>query len=498
MRIKKAMINFAEGCLSMSVFSEKLNSFITNANIKITDLSRLSGVERTYTQKMITGERTPTDRAVLDQLSDALMLTPIERRVLNEAYEVHKMGEATYYRRVMVKRMIEDSESCCNQQLLPPPSPTRPVQHPEVSAVQGKSSVHDTLQLFLAEELSLENPHLMAVLQPESSAAVFLQPYCRMKQELHLEHIIRFDNELQYQKENKYNLQCMRALLPFLLSPCNYFGWFYYDSVVSQMSCHTVFPWFILGEKAVICLSQDGEKAVLLTNKEAIALYQRIFDEIREECRPLLAIQNSKIYQFWDYNRWETARPEMSYSLQYEPCWGFFYTMDMVEKQLHTHLPNRNQILLFFNGRQKQISLLDGTRKNTSFFTAEGMENFLRTGRISELPEDLYDPLPRAFRIELLRRMIHCAQKGHYIPYLIRSKRFRLPKTLNFFISDEQHLSCSCLHPYHGLISVVMHEKSLVYSICDFLEYLQETGLVYTREETNAYLQQKLKELYES
>ena len=485
----------------MSIFSEKLNYFINNSNIKIAELSRLSGVERSYIQKMITGERMPKKNGAptLEHLADALMLTPAERRTLTEAYKISQMGEATYYRRVMVKRIIEDCESYYNQQLLPPPAlSAQSVQRPEVYSVQGKASVQNMIQLFLMEEICLEKPHLMAVLQPESDAAELVQPYCRMKRELCFEHIVCFDNELQYQKDNQYNLQCIRTLLPFLLSPCLYSGWFYYDSVASHMSRHAVFPWFVLGQKSVLCLSQDGEKAMQIFQPDTLTVYQRIFDEIRAQCRPIFAIQNNQITQFWDYNRWLPAHPDMSYSLQASPCWGFFYTMDIVEKQLSPNLPNREQILLFFNGHQKQISLLNGKRKNTSFFTAEGLESFLQTGRIDELPDEIYEPLPKAFRKELLRRMMDCIQKGYYIPYLIHSDKFRMPHALNFFISDQQHLSCSCLHPHHGPISVVIHEKSLVYSICDFLEYLPETGLVYTREETTAYLQKKLKELYES
>ena len=242
----------------MSIFSEKLNYFINNSNIKIAELSRLSGVERSYIQKMITGERMPKKNGAptLEHLADALMLTPAERRTLTEAYKISQMGEATYYRRVMVKRIIEDCESYYNQQLLPHPAlSAQSVQRPEVYSVQGKASVQNMIQLFLMEEICLEKPHLMAVLQPESDAAELVQPYCRMKRELCFEHIVCFDNELQYQKDNQYNLQCIRTLLPFLLSPCLYSGWFYYDSVASHMSRHAVFPWFVLVHLSVLCLS---------------------------------------------------------------------------------------------------------------------------------------------------------------------------------------------------------------------------------------------------
>ncbi len=49
----------------MSVFSEKLQECITRSNIKIASLSKISGVERSYIQKMLTGERIPGDPEVL-------------------------------------------------------------------------------------------------------------------------------------------------------------------------------------------------------------------------------------------------------------------------------------------------------------------------------------------------------------------------------------------------------------------------------------------------
>ena len=130
--------------------------------------------------------------------------------------------------------------------------------------------------------------------------------------------------------------------------------------------------------------------------------------------------------------------------------------------------------------------------------TEEGLDRILQTGRIQELPSELYSPLPKAYRVELLRRMIFCIHKGWYFPHLIKPQKFRCPRNLMFFVSDNQHLSCGCLHPVYGSISVTLHEKSIVYSICDFLEFLQETALIDSVEETEAILTQKLKELTES
>ena len=39
----------------MSIFSQKLCGYVENASMKVTTLSRLSGVERSYIQKMLSG-----------------------------------------------------------------------------------------------------------------------------------------------------------------------------------------------------------------------------------------------------------------------------------------------------------------------------------------------------------------------------------------------------------------------------------------------------------
>lgn len=159
----------------MSVFSEKLQEYIQKSNMKIAALSKLSGVERSFIQKMLTGERIPGDPAVLQQLSEVLMLTPSQHRILSEAYAISKMGEPTYYRRVLVKCLIEESGSFIQQ----PPvlrshfSPPG-FQRPDVLPLTGKAAVADTLRLLIEEELGTEAPCIKAVLQPECT----LRTYC--------------------------------------------------------------------------------------------------------------------------------------------------------------------------------------------------------------------------------------------------------------------------------------------------------------------------------
>lgn len=137
----------------MSLYSDKLQSFISAARISVAQLSRTSGVERSYIQKMLSSERIPGDVTVLDRLSDALMLTPTEKKQLREAYYISKMGEEVYYRRIQVKRIVEDADSYFQEPdffAAPQTSLSHMESHSNlpVQIIQGKASVIDWASLF--------------------------------------------------------------------------------------------------------------------------------------------------------------------------------------------------------------------------------------------------------------------------------------------------------------------------------------------------------------
>ena len=377
----------------MSVFSEKLYTLFSRSNMTVTALAKLSGVERSYLQKLLSGTRKPKPEVVV-RLADALMLPPEERHNLMKSFSITQMGEAVYYRRLLVKRLIEDTESYARKTHVnygtPPPVPEsiEPVQ-----AFQGKASVTDTLHLFLARELAGESPSLCALIQPDCEAASILRSYCWARQNLTVEHIICFDSGLPYQKENHHNLTCMRALIPFLLGSCRYSGWFYYD-ITEPPNRIRVLPWFILGRSSVLAISQDNEKAILYSDPRILELYQRIFREIQNECRPLFEVENLLPEQFWNSTRWPSNYEKLAYSLQYDPCWGMFYTMDMVNHLLRQDIPNREQILFFFSQRQKQISLLEGEKTAFPFSPKKGWTIFSGLAVSARFPKSCMSPFP--------------------------------------------------------------------------------------------------------
>ena len=98
----------------MNPFQKLLNEYIDAKDITIYALAKISGIERSFVQKIKNGSRIPTDENIVHTLSQALMLTPSETMELLKAYRITKMGEENYYRREQVKNTIT---SFCDTQI---------------------------------------------------------------------------------------------------------------------------------------------------------------------------------------------------------------------------------------------------------------------------------------------------------------------------------------------------------------------------------------------
>ena len=472
----------------MSVFSEKLNEYITASNIKISALAKLSGVERSYIQKMISGDRIPTSEEVIQQISQTLMLSPNQHRILNEAYSITKMGEAVYYRRVLVKRLIEEIGTAAAPCEPAEPNSGDSAAIPEntVLPIQSRPALTHAFRQFLLQSAANQDKEICLLFQPQNETlADELLLFCRQNPEIRVEHIICFDSELQYQKENRYNLDCIRRVFPLLLSAAEYIPWFHYDSLHSRMGDSSVFPCFALAGNRVLNFSASADCGILYNRPDIAPLFRSIFQNIRDVCQPLLdnrTVSDGKT--FWDSYLSGTIQPGVTYYLQYQPCLALFCSMDMVRRQILPDLPGKEEILNFFDKRLQKITLMRGDRQNISFFTEEGLWEFLHTGLVSELPEGIYHPLPRAFRAELLRRMLSCADKGIYKPFFIKTAKFKISHELSAGVEEFQQVRFTLSHPTRGLMSLRLQEKSVAFSFRDFMEYLQDTGLIYPREES--------------
>ena len=80
----------------MSKFSEFLESCVHNISYNITQLAKLSGVNRTHLQKILIGERFLNNEELFDRLLSNLHLSWEKEQELRRLYRIEQIGEKRY------------------------------------------------------------------------------------------------------------------------------------------------------------------------------------------------------------------------------------------------------------------------------------------------------------------------------------------------------------------------------------------------------------------
>lgn len=474
-------------------FSEKLNRLIQSRKITVYALAAQSGINRTLIQKMIKGERIPAKRGVVEALAATLMLTPRERSELLESYAAAKVGPDVYERRKAVLDFYNNlppapARNTAFSEAVPPPRMEKSGE-----TIYGRAEVLNRLTAVLEAEAMREHGRIRMLAQPEFTDLFhFLTVLCMRRKNLTLDHIVCMENS-QGERNALYNLQCLRAMVPLLVSGCTYRPRGYYDSIGGHYGSTSVLPYLILTDRSVMRISYDAGCAVISDQPEYLRLYHTIFDSISEQAVPLSTTFQSLSQEIDFINRQSPAAGDMDCDFSAEPCLLLFLPGDMMRRYLDPGLaadPQQMGTVLkyfgtpFFQNRLRSLGSV--------YFSAEGMEHFLATGRLSEVPPELYRPLNTKDRFRLLRILYGAALNGTYRPMLANAQKLRIPPCFSTYTFRGKNIIFMYGSPGREQTVFSFSEESIVTTIQDFMDCLPESGLVRTREETLDYLRKLL------
>ena len=92
----------------MSVFSDMLQNYVHEKNVKVSALASYCGMERSTFYKFIVGKREPGSVELVEKIAHFIKLTPLETQQLREAWKMARIGEITYYTRKSVEHFLSD------------------------------------------------------------------------------------------------------------------------------------------------------------------------------------------------------------------------------------------------------------------------------------------------------------------------------------------------------------------------------------------------------
>lgn len=485
----------------MNDFAKALRNYVRKLNIKIQNLSTVSGVDRTLIQKMMKGERVPADPIVVERLINVMMLTPSQAEEFRNLYHIARIGKSIYTRHLLVKQLFESFGEYRNYNS---PLVKTEYLHQFLEAsdnliLSDSHEVNHIVKTVLEAESMNPNGSIKLIVQPEYTFLIELIAILGDNNpSLNFEHIFFLQKSILEEDENKYNLNCIQNIVPLIVSCCEYSPRIYYEDITAHVTNTSILPFMILTEDRVISISSDFTYGIVYQNPSAHRLFTKIFDSILLKTTPLLQkfINPMEYYNY--YSSMETGNDTnegilgFRYSMFSQPCLMFFLTEQLANKYVMDFPLKKELVDLVTYRSTAYMSMLKQGHEFASIFSLAGLEEFFNTGRILEIPEDFYSPVEQEDCLFLLKQLYEYSLHGSYNIYLVNTDKFRVSQNLIISAISKSTISFIYVHPKRGMIHFTLNEKSISHSIFSFLEYMTGSDMIYSKAQTLSVLKRKI------
>lgn len=479
----------------MSSFAQKLKYYVDKSGQTIYSVSVTSGVERTMVHKMIKGDRIPSNKDIVLAIARTLLLSPSDTDELITAYEISLRGEAAYYQLQYVQKLLLN---CAKPSLLkigstPPKISSKNITHmisqqeitPQI--ITEKPHVNQLVRTLLELELQKPNGHIYLIAQPD-----YHYLYETLASLTSFATGAKIDNIICFDKANDdddcYNLRCLEKLMPTLLSCPIFEAHCYYDHVDSLFNEWSLLPYMLLTSEYSLCFSSDAGQALFFDSLEVNKFMKQFFYKklacTSPICHSLTTSFSNYLENVIMSGNASDLAPQI-HTILYQPCLTPFIDDDIIASHLNVEYFSEDML--------KRITTHFAVVKRTiinSCFTREGLEQFLKTGRITEIPDMFYQPLNVESRRRVFKNMLHAIETGFLVPRIINTTKLNLPAALNVEALSPTRIILYLRLENDTTFSLTLNEPSLMHAFYGFMEYIQNSRLVYSQKETIDILQE--------
>lgn len=473
----------------MTIFADTLRKYLESKNTTIYNIAKTSGVDRTLIQHMKTGKRLPANASVIYAIAKALMLNLCETEELIRAYDITHMGEDNYFRREHVSKIISSfyDMNTASKLVLPKVSQDTLEMNEPLKEIVGHSNINRIVKAIIETETNKKGGHVKIMVQPEYTYIYdCLTSIDFNSNNTNVEAIIVFDKN-EGHKSTIYNLNILEKLVPILFQ-CDVFHPYYiYENVDSLFNKNSFLPYKIITSDFVIAISYDQSKAVLYRDASMIKLLNETFQKQLNIATPICHTFHPTPAEYLasTFAPNEDLDADTIYELFYQPCFPSFCPNDILLDRLNTDIippEMQNVIVDYFSKIRAQYQ-----NKHISF-TLEGLNYFMETGRVTEIPDFMYSYLTPPQRLTMLKAIVASVDDGSFTPHIIRSERLTVPSPICICAPNEHKVIIYYFSPDKGQYIFSLQELSLVQAFYDFLTYLHESPLVYSLDESKAML----------
>lgn len=470
----------------MSDFSEACRRYIDETGTNIYQLSKISGLDRTSLQRMVTGKRLPKPDFVR-QFCLHLRINPQQKDALMELYDMERIGKSAYFNRKYIQLILEHLSS-------PSPSPRSydPVIDPKRQTVLSVEA-EEALEYFLDAALSqfTGTPRLFTNIPAECTFffRLLLRLTSRLHRQFQLCHLFYLSRNPEKIENANINLELLQCALSFMLTGYSYQPQYYYakDAVINASAL--LYPYYFISETSAFLLSGDFSSFIALKDPDIIRRYQEEAENQFRSSTPLFFTKRSPEEVISFYCGLSGKQPLMSKVLEAQPCaLAMIYDPELLKDAGSPALTSSLQTLCkSFNTRPASSGAFH------NYFTLSGLKHFIETGHFSGPYACLPVSYPPETRKEMLAHFLRRHfQTGEYT--MLRDQPLLADKTYYEVFSD--HSVFLCLPDSEStFLGLYVAESSIGQAFFDYFSSLEDSPLVYSAPEAEEIITQYIKEL---
>lgn len=473
----------------MSDFSNYFKDCITKNHINVSQLARQSGIHRTLLQKIMTGARMPSDESFFEKVLPYMMLSLHQQEELLNHYNIEKIGKDLYYQHMIVKSFIEHLQAISRVESPMLQMKIESTPRKDTYCIHDKYSLIQCISSALGRAKTRKNPTIYLLLQnADHSIYDFIASALYGRNDVKLIHLLCFQSaDVESSKQLQFNIQLCESITPLLLCGCDYHPMCYYHSNAEDQSYYAPYPYVFLTSDVVINFRKDLSGAFIAREPSILNQFQEFFEKRQSISIPIIKQyhkpQDILMPYLQEMNN--ISLHDKVYSFMHEPCILPLIDIDLAMGKLHDDIlsnPVVYQSLRDYLMKLKQMEHL------ITYFTKAGLYHFMDTGRISEIPDEMYVPLTLNERLTILKTMIEKQKEGRYHAYMIVD-HFNFSRDLSISVYKENRIIFRYGIDVNGAC-FMLSELSFGTILVEFFQYLQTSRLVEKAENTLHFLEQ--------
>ncbi|MCD8050357.1 MAG: hypothetical protein LUE89_01590 [Clostridiales bacterium] len=461
----------------MSKFSSYLKQLFEASGESIAAVARDIGAERTSIHKALTDERVLPYR-VVQALAGHFRLTLEEQEEFFQYYEMFLQGEDAWRN----QQAICDLFNHLTEMRFTPAAVAQPPAPPSgATLVDGEFAVRTAIRSVLTWEVSQGADVTIRMFLPRGlDLSQDLLELWMTGAQFHVEEL--FCSPVVTGNDCSQDIPLLERVIPLCLVSRGAYAPYYFRDRPGTMEVNPL-NYYLITPRYMIHLSRDLSTAEVHTLKPLIRLFSDHFQRLLERCDLLTTCTSSILDVLRRYT--ELTSPDNSFFLLSQPCFGRYITSAFIQKYLRTDGTIPLETLSSVG--EERFSLLRKVEKDYyTIFSEEGLQLFIDTGVLIEMPPEYVPPIEPADRLLFLTQLRREMEEGTVVGLIVRPSYLRLPDYLEVYVDAEGRIHFDTTNRFlYGAYccDLRLSEEYLCRAFRQFFQSLPNSKMVYPKKD---------------